>query len=183
MNVQPAPAMSQTPRDQGALSGLHALRDVLETAQMLVADLETTTDPLGARLTQLFARMPAADREPILGILERELERRLIAESVADSITGIRLRPNPHARVYLRVIDQEPELNRAEMMRGTVRAMSMYHKAFTIIRQDWDATALEALRALDPAARADVGRFARELAVLVERCESEPEASPARKAR
>jgi hypothetical protein len=175
--------MTQIPRDRGALSGLHALRDVLDTAQMLVADLEAATDPLDARLGQLFARMPAADREPILGILERELERRLLAESLAASITGIRLRPNPNARICFRIIDREPELNRDEMIRGTVRAMSMYHKAFAIIREDWDATALEALRALDPTARANVARFGRELAALVERCEGVPEASLARNAR
>lgn len=166
--------MARPPEDPKALAGLGALRDLLETAQLLVADLGSMTDPLALRLLQIFARVPAQDRTVIIDILEREVERRLLAETFADGTTGIRLRPNPNARLYLRVIDREPELNAEEMLCGTVRAFSMYHKAFQTIREDWVPTALEALRSLDPAARESVGRLARELAALVDQCDAEP---------
>ena len=85
--------------------------------------------------------------------------------------TGIRLRANPGARLYLRVIDSEPPLNREEMIKGTVRAMGMYHRVFHAIHEDWEANALEALRRLAPEERASVARFSRMLLALVDRCE------------
>lgn len=149
------------------LSRLETLRAMLDAATTILSDV-AASDSLFPRLWGVFGRMPAEDREAILGIVEREVDARLLAMAVADAMTGIRLRPNPGARLYLRVVDGEPHLNRDEMVRGTVRAMRMYHRLADSVHAEWEATAREAIRALAPDERAGVAAFCRRLCELVD---------------
>src|SRR5262245_56768448 len=87
---------------------LETLRTLLESASMLLSEM--AGDPLFARLTQVFAHIPVGDREAILGILEREVQARMTAEAASD-LTGLSLRPNPAARLYTRVLIEEPRPN------------------------------------------------------------------------
>jgi hypothetical protein len=81
---------------------LEALQAILATAKELLGDL--ASDPLLRRLLQVFAALPPADREPILRVLERDATwTRIVERSATD--TGIRVRPNPHASLYVHVFD------------------------------------------------------------------------------
>jgi hypothetical protein len=94
--------------------GFEAVKSLLDVAQRLVCDLQN--DPSLARLLTVFGRMPEEDREIIIGAMEREVQTRLLSREVADSLTKIALRPNPNARLYLRVVEPEDRSNEVEMM-------------------------------------------------------------------
>jgi hypothetical protein len=162
--------MASSSRPEDHLSRLETLRAMLDAATTILADV-AASDSLFPRLWAVFGRMPPEDRELILRILEHEVDSRLLAMAVADAMTGIRLRPNPGARLYVRVVDGEPHLNRDEMVRGTVRAMRMYHRIREGVYVEWEKTAVEAIQALDADERAGVAAFCRRLCELVADCD------------
>jgi hypothetical protein len=82
---------------------LDALREILVTAHELATTL--ARDPLVERILRAFAKLPERDREPILEIIERDASWCAL-RSRPSGQTGIRLRPNPHASLYVRVFDQ-----------------------------------------------------------------------------
>jgi len=170
--------MTSTRRPDEHLSRLETLRAMLDAATTILSDV-ASSDSLFPRLWGVFGRMPAEDRDAILGILEREVDARLLAMTVADAMTGIKLRPNPGARLYLRVVDCEPQLNRDEMIRGTVRAMRMYHRIGDSVHAEWEKTAVEAIGMLCPDERAGVAAFCRRLGELVAECDRGPALTPA----
>ncbi len=156
------------PRDVSETAGRYeVLRNLLETAQKIAGDL--ADDPLIERLFAVFARMPAEDREAVLGILEREVDARLLTDA-ADTMAGIHLRPNPSTRIYVRVIDQEEPLNRAETVAASVRAMRLFHRAVGPAPEVWEANMLGALQELDDEELATIGSFVQLLADLIKRC-------------
>ena len=157
-------------RPDDHLSRLETLRAMLDAATTILADV-AGSDSLFPRLWSVFGRMPPEDREAIVGILEHEVDARLLAMTVADAMTGITLRPNPGARLYLRVVDGEPHSSRDEMIRGTVRAMRMYHRIADSVHAEWETTAIGAIGALAPDERAGVVAFCRRLCELVDACE------------
>src|SRR5438034_10002733 len=98
---------------------LETLRTLLESASRLLG--EFADDPLLARLTKVFAQMPAADREPIVAMLEREVQARVTAGTVSG-LTGLSLRPNPSARLYTRIPADDPRPNPERAVQQALRA-------------------------------------------------------------
>src|SRR5688572_10295493 len=87
---------------------LSTLQDVLAAATRIAQDL--SGDRLFPRLVDVFARMPAQDRETILMVLEREVDQRMLTkEAPTAALSGLNVtKPNPNARLYLRLADNEP---------------------------------------------------------------------------
>src|SRR5262245_42776307 len=108
---------SPAPRHDGLAEAIATLGAMLESASTIANDL--AAGGLFDRLQQVFTRMPAEDREAILRVLEREVELRCFSRGTGDTATGYETRPNPNARLYLRVLtDQEPPqvLDRDELV-------------------------------------------------------------------
>src|SRR5262245_10289374 len=89
-----------------APEGLDALQAILVSAHELAAQL--TADPLLERILRVFAKFPEPDREPVLRVLERDATWCRIVEQTADT-TGITVRPNPHASLYVHVLHSAAE--------------------------------------------------------------------------
>lgn len=86
-------------------SQLDALRLMLTSANDLTSGL--LKDPLVPRILRAFARLPEPDREPVLRIIERDATWCRIAEQAVET-TGITVRPNPQASLYVHVLDPPP---------------------------------------------------------------------------
>jgi len=158
--------MARPPGQQDALP-LETVRTLLESASRLLG--EFADDPLLARLTKVFTRMPAADREPVVAMLEREVQARVTAEAVGD-LTGLSLRPNPRARLYTRILTDDPRPDPRRAVQQALRAIQITHDAVAPMDSEWKAIACDALGQTSAAERASVEHFVRELLGLVEEC-------------
>lgn len=166
--------------------GILVLRELIDAAVGLAADL--AADPLLDRLICVFGRMPAEDRETLLGVLEREVELRVLERTMSqEALSGlVPSRPNPNARLYTRVVrgqEAVPYLSRDEMMLAIIRAGRAMHQTLATTTDDvgWRAVVAEALEHLGPEARAAVRwTNATMLALLdeIERPRSPAEPSP-----
>jgi hypothetical protein len=105
---------------------LETLRALLDSASRVLGELDD--DPLLARLTRVYAELPTGDREPIVAILEREVQARLTADAAGD-VTGLALRPNPGARIYTRILGGDPRPNPERAVRQALRAIQITHGA------------------------------------------------------
>ena len=159
-------AMARLPAEPDA-PPLETLRTLLESASRLLG--EFADDPLLARLTKVFAQMPAADREPIVAMLEREVQARVTAGAVSD-LTGLSLRPNPSARLYTRILADDPRPNPERAVQQALRAIQITHSAVAPMNSEWKPIARDALEQASAAERASVERFARELLELIKAC-------------
>jgi hypothetical protein len=159
--------------DDGA-SKLDAIRTLVGTAEALVAGLND--DPLLARLLRAFLALPPGDRETILGVLERDAAwRRIVRET--HEVTGIAVRPNPHASLYVHVFDPvsgqpiAPEpLSRDEqvMLLGVDRIVRVLPLLYADgVHAQWWPAAEALAAAADADTRAIVARFARDVLTLV----------------
>jgi hypothetical protein len=146
---------------------LDALRTLLDTASRLLG--EFADDPLLARWTKVFAQIPEADREAIVAVLERETQVRLTAGAASD-LTGLSLRPNPSARLYTRVLTDDPRPNPERAVQQALRAIQITHDAVAPMDSEWKAIAHNALGQVSAAERASVECFVRELLGMVEEC-------------
>src|SRR5262245_14289953 len=104
---------------------LASLQALLDGALATVTQLEA--DPHFARLVTVFNQMPGEDRDVILTVLEREVGLRVLAKSSPPPpLIGMNLsRPNPHARLYSRVVDPEqpePYVSQEQLMYAALRA-------------------------------------------------------------
>ena len=96
--------MSTRPPGREGDDRLGTLRDVLRTASTL---LDQMSDPLLDRLVRAVLRLPAPDRAVVVTVIEREADLLRLAEAADGTLTPCRsMRPNPHARLYLRVTEQ-----------------------------------------------------------------------------
>ncbi len=158
------PALGHTDATQ-----VDTLRTVLTAAADLVSGL--ARDPLVSRMLEVFARLPEPDREPILRVLERDATWCRIVEQTADS-TGITVRPNPHASLYVHVLDQpsEPLQRDVDVIRlGIERFVLMLPLLFQEgVHEQWTASARELAREGDPDMLQYVARLAREVLALLE---------------
>lgn len=153
---------------------LEMVRALLETGLRLVEELASgTTDLLLERWQRAYHRMPEQDRETVVGVLEREVELRNVARSSRDSVSGFEIsRPNPNARIYVRVFGETPTyFSRDDVMRATLRA------ARVILispppHADWQEATLDAFRLLAPAERAALAKHNREMLELIARVET-----------
>jgi hypothetical protein len=89
------------------------LSSLLDAARVIAREM--LDDRVFNRLLEAFARMPDADREVVVGAIEREVRTRLLSQDVADDLTQIVLRPNPNARLYFRVVEPADRARRELM--------------------------------------------------------------------
>jgi hypothetical protein len=142
-------------------------------------DLATKmADPLLERLVAVFRRLPEEDREIIVGVIEREAESRRMGDATGGA-TGMVLRPNPHARLYVRVIAPEPTAEQDKIIIASARAIRMLNKVIGPIQERWRVAMLETFRGLDPDERAAVVRFNRDMLAMIEEVERELGSAPA----
>lgn len=146
---------------------LETVRTLLDSALRLLAGL--ADDPLLARLTRVYAGLPTEDREPIVAILEREVQARLTAEAAGD-MTGLALRPNPGARLYTRILGGDPRPNPERAVQQALRAIQVTHGAVAPMDSEWKTIARDALAEASAEERASMERFVRGLLGLVEEC-------------
>lgn len=164
----------------GSLEGLDALRTLLTTANGLVAEL--MADPLVERLLRAFMTLPGCERETILQVLEKDAAWRQIVEETA-SATGITVRPNPYASLYLHVFDQvtgqpvepEPLPRDVDVIRlgveSFVRLLPLLYQ--DAVRAMWSTAARDIVRTSDVEERRLAIRMTSEVQALI--AEVDPE--------
>jgi len=146
---------SPAPRRDGLAEAIATLGAMLESASTIANDL--AVGGLFDRLQQVFTRMPAEDREVILRVLEREVELRCFSRGTGDTATGYETRPNPNARLYLRVLtDQEPPpvMDRDELVVANYRGLRVLRYVLGPLHDLWLETITDAVALLDPEERA-----------------------------
>ena len=146
---------------------LRELGKLLEQARGLTHELRD--DALFSRLLDVFARMPAGDRDVVIGALEREVRTRNVSREVADDLTQIALRPNPNAQIYLRVVEQAEE--RPVEMMAFLRAAHSIQRGIDALDPRWRSMVLMALRQIGPEGRASVDQFNRTIGDLLAEAE------------
>jgi len=158
-----------------AAPGLAGLQAVLATARGLVDDL--LHDPLLPRLLAAFSSLPEHERETILGVLERDATwRRIIADTSGP--TGIGVRPNPHASLYVHVTEEpQPSARDIDVIRlGIARFLPLLPLFFQPgVHEQWTRSARELIRDAPPEVREMGARLAREVLTLIAEVEKQPE--------
>ncbi len=164
--------------DDAPATRLDALRALLMSAQELAARL--AADPQLERLLRVFTRIPEPDRAVILQVLERDATWCRIVEQTVET-TGITVRPNPHASLYVQVFEQlavpaGPLERDIDVIRvGIERFVHLVPLFFQeSVHEQWMASARELARTLDPALARDVARLAREVLAVIAEVESGP---------
>jgi len=151
---------------------IETLRTLLRSAAKLTRDL--AADPLLPRLLRAFAAMPADDRETVLGVLEREVGMRRLTRTM-EAVTGVAVRPNPNARLYVRAVGRHAKAADADhesMVLATLGgARSMQLLLGADLRARWASAVREAFAMLEPDERAQVARVLRDMLTLVEECD------------
>jgi hypothetical protein len=150
------------------------LRSLLSSASRMVHEL--LNDPLLERYLDVFARMPAGDRETIVGALEHEVQTRLLSQEMADGFTQVELRPNPKAQLYLRVIAPGQE-SQIEMV-AFLRTLHTMQRGIDALDPHWRSLIGQALRHLDPEALEKLNSFNRAMQELLDEAARAAAASP-----
>src|SRR5262245_14785093 len=165
------PAISDRMADDPATTRLDALRAILVSAHELATRL--SGDPFLERVLRAFSTIPEHDRETILRVIERDGTWCRIVEQTADT-TGVSVRPNPHASLYVHVFGQsevpsEPLRRDIDVIRfGIERFIHLLPLFFQEgVHEQWRVAARELARELDPELLEYVARLANEVLVLV----------------
>jgi hypothetical protein len=163
---------------------LNALRALLTAARGLVDDL--AGDPLVERIIRAFLMLPETVREPIVRVLERDASWRRIVDET-EGMSGISVRPNPHASLYVHVFDKvtgqpvEPEPSPRDVSTirlGIERFVALLPLFFQEgVHSQWRLSARELARAADPSIRALGRALAREVLALIDEVEAEERAA------
>lgn len=153
---------------------LAVLTSLLAVAAGIVDEL--IGDPLLERLLKAFTAMPEGDREIVVGVIEREVQTRLVSQDVADTLTQVALRPNPNAQLYFRVI--EPEHQGDVEMIVFLRAIHTVQKGIDSINPNWRTLVREAMRHIDPAAREKMDAFNRAMREILDECRRDEPGTP-----
>ena len=156
-------------RGRTSLETLHAL---LATAREFAA--QSADDPLVERILAAFARLPEPDRETVLGVIERDATWCRVVEQTADT-TGITVRANPQASLYLHVLgpttpaSNEPTRRDVDVIRfGVAQFVHMLPLLFQQgVQAQWTAAARELIADVDPELRAYAVRLCREVLALI----------------
>jgi hypothetical protein len=166
--------------DDPAATRLDALRTILVSAHELAVRL--AADPLFERVLRVFTNIPEPDRETILRVLERDATWCRIVEQTGDT-TGITVRPNPHASLYVHVFGQaevpsEPLRRDIDVIRfGIERFIHLLPLLFQEgVHEQWTVSARELARDIDPELLQYVVRLAREVLALI--AEGAPRGGP-----
>jgi hypothetical protein len=159
-----------------------ALHTLLATARDLAKAL--SDDPELERVVRSFKLFPEGDRETILQVLEKDASWRAIVERT-DDVTGITVRPNPHASLYVHVLGQGADplaTDTAERDADVIRrGLGVFVRILPLLFQEgvhaqWTAAAGDVARA-SPELRAYAVRLAREVIDLVAQIDAEPRGS------
>lgn len=157
--------------DEAPATRLDALRAILMTAHELATRL--AGDPFVERILQAFAKLPEPDREPVLKIIERDATWCRIVEQTTDE-TGITVRPNPHASLYVHVFGQvdtpSGPLQRDVDVIGFgierfLRMMPLFFQEG--VHEQWTASARALAREADPELLEHLRRLANEVLALI----------------
>ena len=155
---------------------LATLEHVLASAARIARDL--ADDAHLPRLLDVYARMPAEDRETVLNILEREVDLRNLAKDV-PALSGVQVaRPNPNARLYFRVSDSDPPpfVSPEEITQAVVRAAHVLRRAAErdgSLEPSWRAAMLDGLRRVPSEERAMLRGYHQTMLELLARTEPE----------
>ena len=160
---------------------LELLLSLLTSAREFAA--KVVDDPLVERLLAAFARLPAPDRECIVGVLERDSTWCRIVEQTADT-TGITVRPNPQASLYVHVVapqtepPDEPLRRDVDIIRfGIERFVHMLPFLFQPgVHQQWVASARELIAQASPELREYGARMCTEVLALIAEAGAPPTA-------
>ena len=165
------------PRERSAPS-LSALQGLLASARGLVDEM--IDDPFAERLKRTFSMLPEGDREAILRVIERDATWcKIVAETA--STTGIKVHPNPHASLYVHVLDEPgPSQRDVDVISlGIARFVHLMPLFFQEgVHEQWTTSARELIRVVDPDLRELVVRLAREVIALIGKAKDEPSGSP-----
>ena len=142
------------------------LRSLIDAGARLAHEL--SDDPRLERLLTVFTRIPEADRDTILAVLEREVQRRVLSDDIAEDFLQVELRPNPNAQLYFRVIEPERK-NEVELL-VFLRGLYNIRRGIDTLGGEWRAPMLAALREMDPAERAKIDAFNATMRSLLEEC-------------
>ena len=129
-----------------------ALMALLQTARDLVADL--ANDGSTAKLMQAFHRLDPHEREVLATAFDRAVSWKKVNEGVAP-INGVHLRVNPNPRLFVRVVEPDPEPHTLspdldELLVGTLRILRQAHLMQTPeARAVWEPAIVAALELLD----------------------------------
>jgi hypothetical protein len=149
------------------------LQTVLASARAILDEL--CRDGQLNRLVDAFLMLPEADRQPILRVIERDATWRRIVEETAGT-TGISVRPNPHASLYVHVFDESrqpvepaPLARDVEVIRiGIERFVQLLPLFFQEgVHRQWTASARELIRDAPPELRSLGRRLIREVEALI----------------
>jgi hypothetical protein len=151
---------------------LETLLSLLNSAREFAA--QVIDDPLVERLLAAFSRLPASDRNTIVGVIERDSTWCRIVEQTADT-TGITVRPNPQASLYVHVVapqteaPDEPLRRDVDIIRfGIERFVHMLPFLFQDgVHQQWLASARDLVADATPELRGYAARMCREVLDLV----------------
>jgi hypothetical protein len=160
---------------ESARETVAALDTLLESATTFADDL--ATDHLFDRLQRAFCQMPPGDRETILQVLEREVECRCLTRGTGDVATGYDTRPNPNARLYLRVLTDErtpPLMDRDELVVANYRGLRVLRYVLGPLHDVWSEAMADAATLLEPDERAAVRRVLSETLAFVEAADRVP---------
>src|SRR5262245_42708882 len=161
-------------RDAAKETPFDALHTLLATARDLARGL--ADDPQVERLVQAFRTIPPADRETIVQVLEKDAAWRNIVEET-DATTGITVRPNPHASLYVHVLNQvggsplddgASERDADVIRHGGNPFVEMLPLLFQeAVHAQWTAAARDLVRTSPAALRELAARLAREVLSLI----------------
>lgn len=143
------------------VDAVETLRTLLATAKGLVE--RVADDPARARWLRIYDRIPVDDRALLIEVLEREVGLRTATQEEGEVVMGYGLRPNPNARLYLRVVEKTPDtlpfFDRDQMVHATLRGVQIMR---LLVSPDffeaWRAATREAYGQLDAEERAVVRR-------------------------
>jgi hypothetical protein len=162
------------PRDQ--TSALDTVRALIDAALTVVTDLTRKVDPLVTRVIQLFDRMPPEDRDPILDILEREVEMRVMSRRQDERVVGLEVgKPDPNPRLYVRIWEPARMFQSNEdMLRAVLRGIQLVLQSpGRAVQEGFERAMAEAFRLLDARERGALLHHLRQWVAVVERLDAD----------
>jgi hypothetical protein len=163
-----------------AAPSLSALQGLLASARGLVDEM--IDDPFVERLKRAFSTLPEGDREVILRVVERDATWCKIVTETA-STTGIKVHPNPHASLYVHVLDEpQPSQRDVDVISlGIARFVQLLPLFFQEgVHEQWTTSAREVIRVADPDVRDLALRLAAEVVALIDEAKDEPSVGAAK---
>ena len=157
------------PDATGRPDPLAKLSALLRTALDFTADL--TEDAHLPRLLGAFARLPAADRKPLLEKLESEVQARQRSVETGDGIVGP---PNPLSSLYVRLYENDrpiPSVTRDSLLRSAIQSTAQMLQFPQAVRVEVEDALRTGMATLEPADAEALARRHQDLLALAAWCE------------